>query len=1095
MRNKYHNSALQMALLGLLAVSQLTYAAVETQAELVDMPSEAQLSAVIAAAKSRESALITLLALTRLQDNYRAAKLAATAATDANVAAVLDEAGLPVVEQTDEADDLVADIAEGLGADLVNDLIDDLGGENSSTSEVSQLVEPDYDDLVRQFTDDRAWLQSLKPEALRLSMEPLDLFSNGFFTQKLLLELKLHGLTLELGSELSDDKLQALLVKLVFEKKQRTVVRALMPYLLRQAESRALTSREDLQQMLLNDVSFNHVIAALDLQSLGVSIATDSATEKPPLIAELADIDLDSGFNQLLEELLIPGLIAETASVNIANGNASAQAEDLGLLKPQQQPVFEQLIFKLRLGLIRQSASFDVGLALYTLDTLVALKEKRSLVFTNGLSLLTTALLDRQNLKQQLALSNLSTDEDSTENIEATVQTQINKPAYPLFETSWLPLLAEKLPQLQQLYSQDFALVDASTKTALALTSEAFIHIVGGQVDFEEQRRKLVDAHAILDLLLPDAGYYFLQPLRESIREAIAMCTSIVAAAMPELKPISSEQYDGCVSSFLDMGSVQAKNIPLSGNSSGPWERQQLRRELSLTPWQRINYLLAYLTTQYSNSCVDTTRVINPLEWSVQAAVMAWFTAPWPSLANTEVNENAVDKMLDEFTQFNRQMTTYRSCLLGTGGDLIQRMLANYKLKLDELIASIAVLEHQFRQNRLSPGADIKLDAGAEQNTNYRPEALVILPCDSANICDMAMPLPATLALVGLFPSPYLVADQSRMGSVEICYDKVRWVARRSTQARDNAPEVANYYAHLGFSIKGRFHQNGKLTDVFERSFVSPDEYHYLFAENTTEVLESECPMEIIGQPIITKLSGSKLNIVPNRLTYLTAYRALPSRLLAENWEKGAEWRDRFVTGSGVEVISESDGSELLDSVNNYLHSLRESREAMIYTALLAPPLSSQQPDSLAQRVSALSIEKALLRSTLAIFHGELLGNNEWVRAAVAGTNGLLDRRVLRRLREANVTVGDVGALGRLRSQRFGQAWQGLFSADIPESIRASNQAEASISPLLATAWLQLKYLQQQQLQAPLSPLDAVLISPVPPSENDPAVPVEPNNM
>jgi len=798
-----------------------------------------------------------------------------------------------------------------------------------------------------------------------------------------------------------------------------------------------------------------------------------------------------------LEKLLVPAVTPETSSINAANDDIGAEAEAIRLAKDQQQQEFEQLIVDLRLGLISQSISYDVGLALYTIDILSALKDKRSLVFTNGMSLLTTALLDRQKLKQQLEISDLSLAEDSPEIVKEeeiiVVVADLSKPTLPLLDTHWLPLLAEKLPLIQQLYSQDFARVDASTKTALALTSEAFIHIVDGQLDFEEQRRKLVDAHAILDLLLPDAGYYFQQPLRESIREEIAVCTSIVAAAMPELKPISSEQYDGCVSSFLDMGSVQAKNIPLSGNSTGPWERQQLRRELSLTPWQRINYLLAYLTTQYSNSCGPAVRVINPLEWSVQAAVMAWFTAPWPSLANTEVNENAVDKMLDEFTQFNLQMTNYRSCLLGAGGDLIQRMLANYKLKLDELISSIALLEQQFRQDRLSPGADIKLNAGADQATNYRPEALEILPCDATNICDMATPLPATLALVGLFPSPYLVADQSRMGSVEICYDKVRWVARRSTQARDNAPEVANYYAQLGFSIKGRFHQKGKVTDVFERSFVSPDEYHYLFGENTDEVLNLECPVAIIGQAIITELNGSKLNIVPNRLTYLTASRALPSRLLAENWEKGAEWRDWFVTGSGVEIITQSDGSELLDSVNNYLHSLRESREAMIYTALLAPPLSNQAPDSLAQRVSALSIEKALLRSTLAIFHGELLGNNEWVRAAVAGQNGLLDRRVLRRMREANVTVGDLGALGRVRSQNFGTAWQGLFSSDTLESKHSTNPEDASLSPLLATAWLQLKHLQQQQLQAPLSPLDSVLIPLVLPSGGAPVELAEPN--
>lgn len=1061
-------------------MSPVVFAEVEAEPESipVNLPSQAGLKLVLASAEGRDAALLTLLALQRLQENYRTATLDAVPAAGLQPVAGSDTTGLS------DADE-VGDPAEA-------------GPEDAGAVTTEILASPDYSGLLRQFADDRAWLQNLKPESLRLAVEPLDLFSNSFFTQKQLLELKLYGLSLELGPDLSNESLEALLVKLIFENKQRAVVRALMPYLLRQTESRSIAGWERLQQMIQVDSDFAALISGLDQQTLvTLGVELDMPVDSSIQTAGVTnDNRLQDAFSELLENLLaVPGEAAKDGPDKLTENSGTTTDSPVpgGGLDRQ---AFTRLIFELRSGLIGISTEFDVTLALYTLDILAALEDQHGLVFSNGLSMLTTALLDQQVSRRRLA-EIAALDPEADAKAENQLAEAAGLPTLPLFDHGWLPLLAEKLPLIQQLYSPDFTRVDPSIKTALALTSEAFAQIVNGEPGLEEQRRKLVDARAILELLLPDASYYFLQPLRDSIREEIAVCTSIVAAAVQADQPISPEQYEGCVSSFLNMGTVQAKNIPLSGNSTGPWEQEQLRRELSLTPWQRVNYLLAYLSKQYSNSCVDPGRVINPLEWSLQAVVMAWFTSPWPSLANTEVNENSVDKMLLEINQFNQQMTKYKSCLLGTNGDLIQRMQASYNLKLDELISSITTLEQQFRDDKLSPGADIKLDGGADQKTNYRPEALEILPCDTENTCDMTSALPATLALVGLFPSPYLVADQSRMGRVEICYDKVRWVDRRLTQTRENAPDVANYYAHLGFSIKGRFHQNDKVTDVFERSFVSPEEYHYLFAENDPAVLGAECPMAIVGQPIITKLYGSRLNIVPDRLTYLSASRALPSRLLAENWEKGAEWRDWFVTGRGVDVVSQSDGTELLDPVNNYLHSLRESREAMLYTALLSPPLSNQPTDSLAQRVSALSVEKSLLRSTLAIFYGELLTKNEWVRASVTGQNGLVDRRVLRRLREAGVPVRDLGALARSRSQSFSEAWRGLFAAD-----RATTaQDEAAISSMLATAWLQLKHLQQQQLQAPLLPLEPVLRSELPteivpgqPSVADPAVSAGPSN-
>ncbi len=114
-------------------------------------------------------------------------------------------------------------------------------------------------------------------------------------------------------------------------------------------------------------------------------------------------------------------------------------------------------------------------------------------------------------------------------------------------------------------------------------------------------------------------------------------------------------------------------------------------------------------------------------------------------------------------------------------------------------------------------------------------------------------------------------------------------------------PHVANYYGRLSFDLVGRYRESGEARDVFGFNFVSPTEYHYLFAAANEEVLDDSCPMEWVGSRIVTPL-GSKqaIRIVPDRLTYLAAARTLPSQLIGTNWSRNEEWRDSFVTGLDV---------------------------------------------------------------------------------------------------------------------------------------------------------------------------------------------------
>ncbi|MCU0989734.1 MAG: hypothetical protein MUE63_09175 [Xanthomonadales bacterium] len=613
-------------------------------------------------------------------------------------------------------------------------------------------------------------------------------------------------------------------------------------------------------------------------------------------------------------------------------------------------------------------------------------------------------------------------------------------------------LLTELLPGFANAYARDFADVDPRINASLAAVFDVMQYLQATAFEparLAALRKELADAVAQLVLLIPDMNYYFEQPVRERIAEEIDICISIAATRGADGRPtLSGEQFQGCLESLAGMASAQASRSELAGDPRGPFGTEQLRRELMLTPWQRINYTLGYLHDRHPTGCEPPAAPLaNPLEWASLATVIVWFAQRSPEYLATPGNEARIASIQQHGRELLSTWVQQVDCISGAGNGLndpVARGLADYRLALDDLVAGVREAELEFRAARLKPGSDVMLHADASQSTAFRSDDLKIGPCDSARICEMAGKLEATRALIGLFPDPYLIADQTGLGQIEVCYDNVQWVDRRSQPVRADDPHVADYFGRLSFDLVGRYREQGEYTNVFGFNFVSPDEYHYLFAAASDEVLADSCPVEWVGERILARLDEDvPVRIVPDRLTYLAAARSLPSQVMGGNWSRNQQWRDSFVTGLGVTPRAYDADTGIAGRVDRHLQTLYQAEQSMLYNALLrpAPGNGRVEAGSLYERLEELTARKALLRSYMVLFYPQFMLDSGDIRGGLEGSGSLLDRAVLRRFRDANVSVSSINELGVARLDRLQAVWSRQ-----PEAARRSGSSALSMA-------------------------------------------------
>ena len=200
--------------------------------------------------------------------------------------------------------------------------------------------------------------------------------------------------------------------------------------------------------------------------------------------------------------------------------------------------------------------------------------------------------------------------------------------------------------------------------------------------------------------------------------------------------------------------------------------------------------------------------------------------------------------------------------------------------------------------------------------------------------------------------------------------------------------------------------------------------------------------MSWVGSRIITPLRENRMGIVPDRLTYLAASRMLPSRLLQNNWDRGAEWRDWFVTGLGVSSIPIADAPDIMIPLNQHLQSLYQAEQAEIYRRILLPDNGGLLGEelSLFDEIQQVSSAKALLQMQMLLFYPGALLQSDRIRSAIAGDDGLLDNRLLRRFRQDNVPMVTVNANAMNRLNELRNQWN-----EQPESVRQKGSVSLSL--------------------------------------------------
>lgn len=738
--------------------------------------------------------------------------------------------------------------------------------------------------------------------------------------------------------------------------------------------------------------------------------------------------------------------------------DARQALSQLALQSVAMGPSDSRALLRLRYSLLIRARAEEGGMnprqtadALYIASLLDGLKDARHFEFVQGLLALVNSWLQERDAAEA--------------------------------ESSLAAWLVESLPAISAQYARAFARTDPGLNDAMGAVYGVLQGFVGTEDDdtgqfIEQAQTILADAVARLALLIPDMVYYFDIPVRSKIIEEINICISIAASHDKADQPaMSRNQFDGCMEALVQLAEQETRTLELSGNMNGPFTLDALRRELSVPAWQRINYGIGYLLDRYPGTCQQpATPLPNPLEWAVLATTMTWLAEHSPGFFDSEENEARVARMRNIGEQLILSLTGQSTCLATAqngNNDMISRTTRDYEQALRDLDQGIRGAESDFRARRLQPGADVSLALDAAQRTAYRPDDLLISPCNPEAVCDMSADLSTTRALIGLFPDEYLVADQTGMGSIEICYQNMEWVERRSELVRPDDNNVANYFGRLGFDLLGRYVENGQSSDIFGFRFTSPKEYHYLFAQTSTEILQDSCPVEWVGSRIVTPLRENHVGIVPDRLTYLAASRNMPSRLLQHNWDQGAEWRDWFVTGLGVEPLSIEPPADIMPRLNQHLQSLYQAEQAEVYQRVLLPNAINADGDdvSLFDEMSQVSTDKALMRMQLMLFYPGSLFNSDAVRMAISGNAGLLDGRVLRRFREDDVALLTVNRIARERLDDFRQAW-----LQQTETVRQ----QGSVSPSLAYAMTRMNILYRQFILSRQEPLPDTGVTPIP---------------
>ncbi len=524
---------------------------------------------------------------------------------------------------------------------------------------------------------------------------------------------------------------------------------------------------------------------------------------------------------------------------------------------------------------------------------------------------------------------------------------------------------------------------------------------------------------SVYELLYSNFGKYMSSPFRNKIRKDLEVCLNISEEFAPyPQEPIDEKQFKGCVDDMYNAAVNESTSRELSGTLIKVENTQALDRALALPVWQTINILYANLA---STECLKTSKQLpNPLEWTMAAESMLWFADRWPAYMDKYQQKNKIYEIIAK----GRLLFDGLDCTKDKNNELLNAEFNRVVQSWKQVETDIQKVIEEFNATFLKPGSDLDLIDDTQSKSNYRVEGAKIAACNVQSSCGVLVELEPSKALYNLFPSYLLMADQLKQGHVKLCYDDVGWEDRRAAPTHLDNNNVANYMGKFSFSLKGFY--NDQL--VFSRKITDKQEYNYIFAANTEAVLNTYCPLSIVGEKISTKLARGTFGLVPNRLTFLTASRANETDILVGNWASGEEW-ENAILGDDVEVVAEDNLDDLQAKIVTAYQQKAKQLQDIIYKSLLNKQAKASEPQKgLYNSFATMQRHEKLLFSYNYLLQMDRLMQDDDLHGLFFGSNKVVDASTIKNHFENQVNIKVLQSEVERNLQSNQEKWNALVN-------------------------------------------------------------------
>ncbi len=508
---------------------------------------------------------------------------------------------------------------------------------------------------------------------------------------------------------------------------------------------------------------------------------------------------------------------------------------------------------------------------------------------------------------------------------------------------------------------------------------------------------------------IPNPNTYFAHPIRQEIQENLEVCLNLSVLQRPEPPvPINDNQFLSCLNDFITWGSNWSKGGELSGNLIKLDNLGSINRALDLPAPQIINHLAIQAAGGVECQQQLTTRS-NWVEWALAAETVAWFSDRWPALMASQ----PVEEQLLPLVNTGNQIHSNPECV--TEADPLNTQFQVVANKWEKLKQEIISHVNQFKIERLRPNSDVDLFKSIDQTTKYIPENLEIGPCDNTPSCGAYVRLEPNTSTLDLFPNHLKLAEQFGLGQIEICYEDVHWINRKTAPTHLDNNKIANFEGQLAFQLTGKYQGEA----VFSKQFFSDKSHIYLFGENNEEVLNTACPLPLVGTRFNTSLDRGTFGLLPNRLTFLTAAKIDINNVIKSNWNNWLTQLNNQETDFSYFDEMNAVKTTLNDAFLQQVNDLQQE----IYRKLIANNLARSNDSALSRATFDFMTHRKLLDRMVAGLYPQLLAANQNLHAAIKGQDRLVDMAYFRQSFQDQLNVADMLIKGDENFLKHQPAW------------------------------------------------------------------------